>query len=353
MNMSIQTENYHAEGPFGTVNGVTEKKWVPGVRLDLTTASKQSFEDTIDLLWRQIKERKDAGTLPAFPFDRDGWYDVTPEMAEAALMRSAGNREFSFPTVKAYASDMVNRDWQPTGETICASNDVLDNGHHRCLAGLLSGQTFRCYVVISAPPITNVFAYFDSGKKRTPADALHIAGWNGSGKTLASAIANLAVRYDNGMLGVGKQPRAKPVNARDVLRYIQHHEDFRDAAQLMLGSYPEAVEVIRSKPAAIFFAWLVLRGYDQATLGDFCEPLGTGALLEEDSPLLAARAKLLAPEVKGNKMPDRTRLAYVCKAFLMHMNGQKMPRSRGRVQPLGLEVDEAFPRIDAPIAEAA
>jgi hypothetical protein len=41
--MSIQTENYHAEGPFGNVNGVTEKKWVPAVRLDLTTASKQSF----------------------------------------------------------------------------------------------------------------------------------------------------------------------------------------------------------------------------------------------------------------------------------------------------------------------
>jgi hypothetical protein len=38
----------------------------------------------------------------------------------------------------------------------------------------------------------------------------------------------------------------------------------------------------------------------------------------------------------------------------MHIAGQKMPRTRGgRVQPLGLEVDEAFPRIDPPIAEAA
>ncbi len=351
--MSIQTENYHAEGTFGNAKTENKEKWVPAIRSDLTTTSKQSFDDTVSLLWKQIKERKEAGTLPAFPFDRDGWYDVTPEIAEAALMHSAGNREFSFPTVKAYASDMENGDWQPTGETICASNRVLDNGHHRCLAGLLSGQTFRCYVVVSAPAITNAFAYFDSGKKRTPADALHIAGWNGSGKALASAIANLAVRYDNGVLGVGKQPRAKPVNSRDVLRYMQHHQDFRTAAQLMLGSHPEAVEVIRSRPAAIFFAWLVLRTYDEATLRDFCEPLGTGALLDEDSPLLAVRAKLLAPEVKGNKMPDRTRLAYLCKAFLMHVAGQKMQRTRGgRVQPLGLEVDEPFPRIDPPMAEA-
>ena len=331
----------------------TEKKWVPAVRLDLTTASKQSFEETTALFWKQARERLLAGTRAPFPFEHDGWYDITPEMSEAALMYSSGNREFSFATVKAYALDMVNGDWQPTGETIGGSKDGLPNGHHRLFAGLLSGVTFRNYVVVSAPPVANIFAYYDSGKKRTAADALHIAGWNGSGKALAGAIANLAVRYDNGVLGVGKQSRAKPVNARDVLRYMQHHEDFRDAAQLMLGSYPEAVEVIRSKPAAIFFAWLVLRAYDEATLRDFCEPLGTGALLEEDSPLLAARAKLLAPEVKGNKVPERTRLAYVCKAFLMHIAGQKMPRTRGgRVQPLGLEVDEAFPRIDPPVAEA-
>jgi hypothetical protein len=328
--------------------------WAPAVRLDLPTASKQSFEDAVASFRRQTKDRIDAGTLPAFPFSRDGWHDIAPQDSEAALMHSAGNREFSFATVKAYGLDMVSGDWQPTGETICANKDELRQGHHRLMAAYLTSTAFRCYVVVSVPNVDNIFAYYDCGKKRTPADALHIAGWNGSGKWLASAIANLAIRYDNGLLGVGKQPRAKPVNAREVLLYMQNHRDFRDAAQLMLGTYPEAVEVIRSKSAAIFFAWLVLRAYDEATLRDFCQPLGSGALLEEDSPLLAARAKLLAPEVKGNKMPDRTRLAYVCKAFLMHIAGQKMPRTRGgRVQPLGLEVDEAFPRIYEPLAEAA
>jgi hypothetical protein len=39
----------------------------------------------------------------------------------------------------------------------------------------------------------------------------------------------------------------------------------------------------------------------------------------------------------------------------MHVAGQKMPRSRGRVQPFGLDVDEPFPRIEPPAtaAEAA
>ena len=323
------------------------------VRLDLTTCSKDAFEAGFAQLNAHAKVLKDAGTLPVFPFDHDGWADVTPQMSEAALMSSAGNRELSFTTVKAYAADMVIADWQPTGETIIANGGKLGNGHHRLMAGYLSGTTFRCYIVVSAPEVANAFAYFDSGKKRTAADALHIAGWNGASKVIASAISNLAIRYDNGALGVAKQPRFPTPNAREVLAYLHQHPDLRDAAQMMLGSFPEAVEVIRSKPAAVYFAWRVLQAYDATTLRDFCAPLGTGALLAEDSPLLAARAKLLAQEAEGNKMPDRTRLAYVSKAFLMHIGGQKMTRSRGRVQPLGLDVDEAFPRVDAPIAVEA
>lgn len=333
-------------------NGTTE--WAPFVRLDLTTASKDAFSDTLTRLFDHAQELKQANALPAIPFDHDGWYDITPQIAEAALLNSAGNREVSFPTVKAFAADMVAGDWEETGETVCLVDGKLTNGHHRLLAGLYSGVSFRCFVVVSARGSESVFAYYDSGKKRTPADALHIAGWNGSGRPMASAIANLALRYDEGVIGVMKQRRFRTVNSRETLKYLKQHPDFRDAAQLMLGSYAEAVEVIRSKPAAIFFGWLILRAYDEVVLGNFCGPLGTGAQLGEDSPILAARNKLLAQETEGAKLADRTRLAYANKAFLMHIAGQKMPRTRnGKVQPLSLDVDETFPRIEVPLAEAA
>jgi hypothetical protein len=171
---------------------------------------------------------------------------------------------------------------------------------------------------------------------------------------MASAIAHLALRYDEGVLGPFKQPRFRTVNSREVLQYVKQHPDLRQAAQLMLGNYSEAVEVIRSKPAAIFFAWLVLRAYDEVVLGNFCASLGTGALLEEDSPILGARAKLLATEMPGKRLTDRFRLALVSKAFLMQAAGQRMPRTRsGKIQPFTVDYDEEFPRIDAPLAEAA
>ena len=56
---------------------------------------------------------------------------IEPQVAEAALMHSAGNRQASFTTVKAYAADMVKGDWAATGETITASDNKRDRAERR------------------------------------------------------------------------------------------------------------------------------------------------------------------------------------------------------------------------------
>lgn len=337
-------------------NAKNSTAWTPLMRVDLASVSREAFGEVMPKLLEHGKALQEAGTLPPSPFDKDGWYDVTPQMAEAALFHSGGNREIVLRRVRDYAMDMAANDWQPNGEPICVKQGKPDDGYHRLLASYLGQHTFRTYVVASVPPIVNSFAYYDCGKTRTGADALHIAGWNSMGRTLNEVIKNLALRYDENKLGVGKQPRFREPNSRDILNYLEAHRDLREAAQTMLGSFPEAIEVVRSKPAAIMFAWLVMRAHDLATLQGFCQPLGSGALLAEDSPILAVRAKLMEAEDCNSRKPARMRLAYLCKAFQMHVTGQKMPRSRkGAVQPLSLNVDEPFPRIDPPVpfSEAA
>jgi hypothetical protein len=323
--------------------------WTPIIRLDLTTASKQAFEDAWETFIKERDKRLAGGLVPAMPFDKDGWTEITPQQAEAALILSAGNRALSFPVIRNYASDLRNADWCQTGEAICFSAGKLRNGHHRLVASYLSGQTLPSFVIVSVPEHKDIFAYYDAGKRRTNADALYIAGWNGAGRVMAQAISELALRYDAHALGALKQKRFRTVNPREELAYLAEHPDFQHAARRILGGYPDAVNVIGSKPAAVMFAWLVLRTHGDAALENFCTPLGSGAMLDEDSPILAARNKLLAPE----KMYARTRLAYVNKAFLIHIAGQKMGRSRGKVLALTMDLDEPFPRIEAPIAEAA
>ena len=330
--------------------------WVPVVRLDVTTASKTAFEEAVAIFARETRERETAGTLPALAPLQDGWTEVTPQIAEAWLMHSAGNRPMVYPTVKVYAQDMLADDWRPTGETIIFGSGKLRNGHHRLWACYLTGRSFRVFVVASAPDFANDFAYLDIGKRRTNADALSIAGWNGEGKSIATTISQLAIRYDRGVLGVEAQPRTRPVNTRETLAYMTAHPDFKEAAHHVLSNYGEAIAIVGSKPAVTFFGWLVMRAYGEAVLDDFLTSVTTGANLDEDSPVLALRNKLatLTTVVEGRqpKVHARTKLAFLNKAFLMHVRGQRMSRTRGgRVQPLTVDVREEFPRIEIPTAE--
>jgi hypothetical protein len=336
---------------------MSKKEWTPLISgIDVKNISLQAFTESLTTFWASVNQRIADGTRPANPFDHDGWYLVTPEMAEAGLMHSGGNRDISLPAVRAGIQDIENGDWQQTGEPICLSDGTLENGHHRLFMVYFSGQPINTYVVASVPKTPNLFAYYDGGKKRTGPDVLHIAGLNSSGGVLSRAIEQLAIRYDNNALGVLTQPKYPVVKPREVLVYLHAHPDFQPAAQLMLGTYSDAMEVIRSKPAAVFFAWKVLEAYPDGTeLEGFCVALGSGANLDEDSPILAAIRRLTASELPGKKMPARTRLAYVCKAFNLWVVGQKMPRTRGgKVAPLTVNIDEDFPKIFAePLAEAA
>jgi hypothetical protein len=329
-------------------------EWKPSIQIDAKTASNQAFGEALALFWQHAKRLAEENRLPPNPFDHDGWFNITPQMAEAGLMHSGGNREIKLPGIRAAVHDMEADDWAANGESICFSEDKLNQGHHRLLAGLLSGKTFTSYVVVTVPKKERLFAYYDQHIRRRGHDALYIAGWNGAGKIIAKAIEHLAVRYDNDALGVQRQVPFRSSTPRETLAYLAANPELERAAHLMLGTYPDAVDVIRSKPAAVFFAWKVIETYDAAVLDNFCTALGSGANLDDDSPILAARNRLMAAEPYGKKLADRTRLAYVSKAFLMVVNGQKMSRGRtGKIAILSLDLDEKFPRIEKPVAEAA
>ena len=315
--------------------------------LDLASCSKAAFDEHVVKLTQEREQRKAAGTLPANPIAGDGWYDITPAMAHDGLLLTSGNREFSFGAVKAYAEDMAAGDWMPTAEAIGFTGDELDNGHHRLLAAYFGGHTIRAYVITSTPPFEHRFAYYDQGKKRTLADSLHIGGWNGVGRVMASVISELAMRYEAGRLGIGKQPRFKKPNPRQALLFMDTHPDFQEAVRHVMTNYGDAIAVVQSKAAAVFFGALVLQHHDEATLAGFFRPLATGANLTEDSAILGLRNRLLLQEVPGQSTPARTRLALLIKGFKMHLAGETMPRYRGKVQPFNVpDMGQPFPRIE-------
>jgi hypothetical protein len=77
-------------------------------------------------------------------------------------------------------------------------------------------------------------------------------------------------------------------------------------------------------------------------LDDFMVPLGSGANLAEDSPILALRNRLLREAEEDGTLNQPRRLALVIKAFNLHIAGKRVTGRGG----LYVRDNEKFPRLD-------
>ncbi len=314
--------------------------WEPAVRIDLETVSSMAFQEAMAAFaaW--------ATTVPLQPLDLiNGWHEITPEIAENLLRRNDGNRRVSLATVRKYFHAMKIGEWKPTGQPILVNTaGSAQDCQHRAWACYFGGVSFPSYVVTDVQPMKDLFAYIDDMKPRSAADALYTAGNNGQAAVTAAAI-KLASAYDENKLSILKSTTAQRLTIHEVLEYSRSHPELAETAHLLAGTYKRAVAIIHNKAAAAFFAWRAIATHGLAVVDGFLSPLGTGAHLDEDDPTLVLRSRLLneAHELKTSHV-----LALVIKGFNMHIAGKKV--SKGGVY---VRDNEKFPRIEAPLSEAA
>src|SRR5262245_49217746 len=98
------------------------------------------------------------------------------------------NRNIKEEKDRMYARDMASDDWGLNGATIIfASNGCILHGHHRLLAGVESGHSFRTHVVENVPH--TAMKTIDTGVIRSMGDQLTIVGHSGgSSSRLATAL---------------------------------------------------------------------------------------------------------------------------------------------------------------------
>jgi hypothetical protein len=223
-----------------------------------------------------------------------------------------------------------------------------EDGQHRLWASYLSGSTFPSYIVCDVPEDPDLFVYIDDSKTRSAADALYTAGENGLSKMLASAV-KIAWRYDNNAYAILKQPKIRDMTNPEILAYTREHTGLGEMAHTLMGTYGKALSVIGHKGVAAFFSWRVADAYGMPALDSFLVSLGSGALLEEDDPILAVRKRLVGEGTRDDELTVPLRLALLIKAFNMHIAGQMVGKRGG----LAMRDNERFPRIEPPLAEAA
>jgi hypothetical protein len=237
---------------------------------------------------------------------------------------------------------MVNDQWRRTGQGLVFNTfGKLNEGQQRCWASYLGKVSFPTYVVTDAPDEPDLFAYYDDNAPRTEGDALHTSGLDGFANPLAQAV-HLAWRYENGILGIFKQPKVRKLNKREVLEYARSHPTLNENAHLVFPTYGKALSVIDHKGVALMFSDLVLSVHGPEALDDFLIPLGTGANLGENDPILGLRTRLLQNDVDKER-----KLALLIKAFNLHRAGKTLGK-RG----LYVADNEAFPQLSVVGQEA-
>ena len=301
------------------------------VELDLNTASSVSFYAALEAFYDWSATQPEPGSLNL----PSGWHTVGPLQAQEFLRRNVCNRVPKISAVRKYLYDMANGDWRRTGEPLVFNIDgKLNEGQQRCWASYLGKVAFPTYIVTDAPVEDDLFAYYNDVAPRTDADALHTSKLNSFSGPLAQAV-HLAWKYDNGLLDIFKKTTVRRLNKREVLRYARTHESLSDTGHLVFGTYPKAISVIDHKGVGLVFSDLVIRLHGVKALDTFLLPLGTGANLDEDDPILGLRTRL-----QTNDVGKERKLALLIKAFNLHVAGRKLGR-RG----LFVADNESFPQV--------
>jgi hypothetical protein len=205
------------------------------------------------------------------------WIDVlvTPAMAKLMLQYnkpSESNRILSARYIASQVATIKAKRWVNTGEPIIFSNKcLLNDGQHRLSAVVSSGtpaiMDIRFGVERSAVYDTN------TGRKRTPAHALQIAGF--AAGAMHGSICRLYLAYERGLPGsirIG-------IDNGEVVAMIQEDERFLHAARLV-----QACPRYVNNAATATTLYMALRTGNVSAVQEFAHVVATGEGSAQNPP---------------------------------------------------------------------
>jgi len=289
-----------------------------------------------------IAAKPDLGKLPV----KTGWNDISPTVAVNLLLRNrpGANRKVDPATVFYYAQQMAKDQWKATGQPgLFDKNGVLQDMQHRLYAGVISGVTFKSFIVTDVEPIPNLFAYIDNARPRTAATALQTAGLNGVSAAIVKVI-KIAEEIKAGVYnpaGAEKLPRLSPV---EVLQLSENYPNARKAARSAASDWDEAVQYVGGRRDIVgYLGMRIIDLHGEDTAQDFFEEIVTVGERPADDPIAALRKEVEKDARAEKPMKRHYMLAALIKVF----------NAWHKHEPLGrrwmLQVNEDFPTLDAPV----
>jgi hypothetical protein len=211
---------------------------------------------------------------------------VTPEIAKRILENNENNRNVSEAQVAKIASDIMNDNWEMNGETIIISVDgQLNDGTHRLLAIVKANKAVDAMLVFGLP--RNSRMSVDTGRSRKTSDFLKMSG--ALNANYAAAVARIWYAFSIGdYLG-------RSVTKQETIHFYEKNKTLIDYAV----SYARSSIIVRNMgTVAIAVAYCMIHTVNSKDCETFFDSLVSGANLDQGSPILWLRQKLVVADKK-------------------------------------------------------
>ncbi|MEV4096466.1 hypothetical protein [Streptosporangium saharense] len=260
---------------------------------------------------------------------------IDPERARELLARNKKNRRLDKGTVERYAEAMRRGEWQLShqGIAISGSGELLD-GQHRLEA------IIKAHVAIEMPVAQgmseDIFSVLDTGKRRSPSDALRLAGATDT-LNLAAALRYLHIYLSSpDSKWSGSNTRLTNDQILDLRdRHPRMEDCIREARPISAGT-----GIITSACATALY--MTLDTVPEKEAKSWVMGITTGANLDIGDPRLALRNFFTnVRAISGKRRIDaREHIAIYIKAWnawrvgrpvkiLFFRKGEDMPRPVG------------------------
>lgn len=248
--------------------------------------------------------------------------EITPMQAEAWLKREVGhNRKPTKGRVRKLAGAIRRGEWMETGDSIKFDQDGnLVDGGHRLRAVIEAGIPIRSLVIRGVRG--EAFTVFDTGKTRTPADTMGIAGYKNR-VGVASAARGLAIIDETGRYDPGTRMTIEHLTTNAaLLSYVEKHPEIHRAVELAVVAKGNGLS---GGPGLMGTFFALLLRVDAKAAEIFIDQLSTGLGLEADSPIYLYRRRLISEQRMSASQSAREHLlALGIKAWNAWRNGEHM-----------------------------
>jgi hypothetical protein len=285
------------------------------------------------LLYHPVPQVKLNAKTPPFDVSYE-W--IKPDQAEELLRKAAladgfRQRKIAPAEVKRW-SNLIQTErfvnFLPNGVLCIDPDGVPINGQHR-LCGLIDADKPAGFVVFRKVPRW-MFAYLDTGKRRSVKDVLHISGQPTGPQT--DSMMKLALRYEEFLQGVRPATGWRHWNAvkdehEDIDNFFRRRAEIQQGYTIAQRVYSKSKVLVPSAATFLFYqslAWPA--GIENAE--DFLADLISGTHLTNQRP--SAHLRRFALEIFEEKTPmiakRELHLLLLMRVFALEMNQSRITR---------------------------